>query len=87
MIDYIFVFNNDMYLFIYKCNIKMKYFFIKRYVLGEYIVVFMYVYCLVLNNKLINKYVFFVFKKWVKIKIYISDLIMFNYVLLYILKN
>lgn len=47
----------------------------------------MYVYCLVLDSKLINKYVLFVFNKWVKIKMYISDLIMFNYVLLYILKN
>lgn len=42
---------------------------------------------LVSNNKLINKYVLSVFKKWVKIKIYTSDLIMFNHVLLYTPKN
>lgn len=65
----------------------MKHFFIKRYVLGEYTVVLTHVYCLVSNNKLINKYVLSVFKKWVKIKIYTSDLIMFNHVLLYTPKN
>lgn len=62
-------------------------FLYKRYVLGEYTVVLTHVYCLVSDSKLINKYVLPVFNKWVKIKMYTSDLIMFNYVLLYTPKN
>lgn len=77
-------------IFIYCLQIQHKIetlFLYKRYVLGEYTVVLTHIYCLVSDSKLINKYVLPVFKKWVKIKIYTSDLIMFNYVLLYTPKN